>query len=498
MLWNFRQTYGYGISNVDDKDAGFWYGGWRGIRRCNVALKNFHYLAEATQEEKDLLLGQIYFFRAFLHGEIISIWGGMPYVDTVFAASDELILPRISYQECTERIIEDLDRAISLLPLDWDYTTTGGQRFGANAGRITKGAALAYKQKFLLYAASPLMNLFSGNTATYNQALAERAAAAGWETLKAANTILPNGHKVYELVPFTNYNDNFYKRDNTLPYTSETILQRTDYRSGSTVYSFVHAQYIPLYEVCHAVNQKFVDRFEMADGTRYKEEYDYDDDKRWNNRDPRFRHSILTDKERHGDHVSAVFGLWDGPPEGSYKTAGGKAPLPYLVKKFWPWGVNRWDQRFRGFRVISPRMRLAEVYLDYAEAVTAAYGAEGKAPGADITAVDAINIIRDRAGMPPVTSAAEGYDNFMDLVRNERCVELCFEGHYWFDMRRWYLAHLAENKEIIDLQFDYDHSYFNRALHKNIIFENPKHYWVPLYDQIVFLYPEMYQNPGWD
>ncbi len=66
----------------------------------------------------------------------------------------------------------------------------------------------------------------------------------------------------------------------------------------------------------------------------------------------------------------------------------------------------------------------------------------------------AINIVRARAGMPPVTAAATGYSSFMDLVRNERNVELCFEGHYWFDIRRWYIAHLPENKPIIDLKFD--------------------------------------------
>jgi starch-binding outer membrane protein, SusD/RagB family len=504
IFWNFRQTYGYGVAaQGDDKDTGIWYSGWRGIRRCNLALKNFHHLKEATQEERDLLLGQIYFFRAFFHGEIISLWGGMPYVDTVFAATDEMRLPRITYQETTERIIEDLDKAIPLLPLDWDFTGPGSQRVGANAGRITRGAALAYKQKFLLYAASPLMNKFSGGTATYNTALAEKAAAAGWEAIKVANTVLPNGNKVYELVPFSNYSDMFYKTDGTMPWTTETILQRVERQTGSGRFSSaVRRIYVPASfggtEYCHGVNQLFVDRFEMADGTRYKEEYDNDDEKRWKNRDPRFRQNILVDRDKHGDHANAFVRLWEGPPAGSDKTASGQAPLPYLVKKYWPWGVNNYDQKWSSYRFINPRMRLAQVYLDYAESVTAAYGPNGKAPGSDLTAVDAINIVRARAGMPPVTADAAGYDSFMELVWNERSVELCFESHYWIDKRRWYIAHLPEHKEIIDLQFDKDWTYFNRTVHFDIVFEDPKHYWLPLYRQIVFLYPEMYQNPGWD
>jgi len=145
-------------------------------------------------------------------------------------------------------------------------------------------------------------------------------------------------------------------------------------------------------------------------------------------------------------------------------------------------------------------MRLAEVYLDYAEAVTAAYGPDGAAPGATMTAVDAINIVRARAGMPPVTSAATGYANFMDLVRNERNVELCFEGHYWFDIRRWYIAHLPENKAIVDLKFDkaWTPSSFTRVTFMTRIFEDPKYYWLPLPRDMTLLHKEMYQNAGWD
>ena len=115
-------------------------------------------------------------------------------------------------------------------------------------------------------------------------------------------------------------------------------------------------------------------------------------------------------------------------------------------------------------------------------------------PGVD---PDAINVVRNRAGMPPVTEDATGYNSFMELVWNERAVELCFEGHYWFDIRRWYIAHLPEHKQIIDLNFDYDWTSFSRSLYITKVFEDPKHYWLPLPKDIVFLYKEMYQNAGW-
>ncbi len=499
LFRNSTAAYGWG----ENQTTGIWFGGWRGIRVCNIALENLHLLTEATAEEKRLIEGQIYFFRAFFHAEIISAFGGMPYVTKVFEATDKLDLPRITYQQCTDSIVADYDKAIALLPENWDETAVGATRPTANVGRATKGAALAYKQKHLLYAASPLMNKYSGNDYTYNIDYAKRAAEAGWELIK-----LVNSKNLYALVPFENYYDNFSKIDNTMPWTTETIFQRIDRRVGQGVYTsnlgrtFGGPGRFGGSENTETVNQLFIDKFEMADGTRYKVEYDQDNDLRWEFRDPRFKKNIIIDREQHGFSPLTKINLYDpvyGDP-GTDKLVQSQIALPYITKKFWRAGVNVYDKLWTSLRFITPRMRLAEVYLDYAEAVTAGYGPNGSAPGATLTAVDALNIIRERAGMPPVTSEATGYNNFMELVRNERNVELCFEGHYWFDIRRWYIGHLDENKQIIDLKFDkaWTPSSFVRSLYWTRIFEDPKHYWLPLPRSMTLLYEGMYQNPGWD
>lgn len=501
LFMNTRTQAGYGENKTG---GGIWSGGWRGIRVCNEALKNIHLLTDATDEERNLLLGQIYFFRAFFHAEILTAFGGMPYIDTLFGVTDDLDLPRITYQECTDLLIKDYDRAISLLPDDWNNTSLGAERPDANVGRATKFVALAYKQKHLLYAASPLMNFYSGNDYNYSEKYAKMAADAGWEFIK-----LNNQTGTHALVPFENYSDNFYKVDGTQPWTTETIFQRVDRRSGSGLWgSFLGRIYggparMGGTENCETVNQLFVDKFEMADGTRYKVDYDQDNELRWDFRDPRFRKNIVIDREQNGFSPETVVHLYDvvyGDANTSDKKVQSQVALPYIIKKFWPKGVNQYDKQWSNFIFVTPRMRFAEVYLDYAEAVTAAYGPNGKAPGATITAVDAVNIVRERAGMPPVTSAADGYDNFMELVRNERNVELCFEGHYWFDIRRWHIGHLPENKQIIDLKFDkeWTPSSFVRTLFTTRTFEDPKHYWLPLPRDMTLLYEGMYQNPGWD
>jgi hypothetical protein len=488
--------YGYGIfydSNGGKGGGGIWTGGWRGIRRCNVALEHLDQLSDATEEEKRLIEAQIYFFRAYFHHQIIDAFGGMPYIDKVYSPNEDVRLDRLTYHECAERIVEDYDKAISLLPVDWDNTVVGGQRPGANTGRATKGAAMAYKAKVLLYAGSPLMNKFSGKDYSYNLSYCERAAAAGWDLIQ-----LVRSTGIYELQPFDNMLDMYARNDGTQPWSKETIWQQT--RVGGGYYdfeSYIRRQYCFARlggRYCEQVNQLFVDKFEMADGTRYKIEYDNDNALRWDFRDPRFRKNIIIDREQHGYDERSIIYLYEG--EGSDKTPQSQVSLPYLIKKFWPVGANGFDKDFANLCIISPLLRLAEVYLDYAEAVTAAYGPTGTAPGADLTAVDALNIVRDRAGMPPVTAAATEYPSFMDLVWNERNVELCFEGHYWYDTRRWHTAHL--NLECVDLAFDKDWTTFTRSVIKTKVFEDPKHYWLPLNRDQVLIYPGFYQNPGWE
>ena len=491
--------YGYGINNAaGGGGSGIWTGGWRGIRNCNLSLKNFSLLSDATEEEKQLLLGQIYFFRAYFHHAIIDAYGGMPYIDTIFSPNDEMMKPRLTYQETAEKIIRDYDRALPLLPEDWDETVVGGQRVGANTGRATKGVVLAYKAKLLLYAGSPLMNKFSGGDYAYNVDYCKRAAAAGWEMIQLADKVV-NGKKRYELVPWVNYSDNFYKNDGTYPWTSETIWERMDRAYGNSAYGFINRQnsFSRLGgNYGEQVNQVYVDKFEMADGSRYIPDiHDSDNAKRWDYRDPRFRKAVIVDRDQHGSTANSILRLYEGT--GSDKTPGFRIALPYLINKFWPAGADKFDNNYAQLRRINPLMRLAEVYLDYAEAVTVAYGPDGKAPGANLTAVDAVNKVRARANMPPVTSAATGYDSFLDLVRNERNVEFCFEGQYWFDIRRWYIAHLPENMICVDLKFDKDWTTFNRAVIKTKVFENPKHYWLPINRDQTLLYPGFYQNPGW-
>ncbi len=143
-------------------------------------------------------------------------------------------------------------------------------------------------------------------------------------------------------------------------------------------------------------------------GRSIRTSYDNDSTKRWENRDPRFRRSIYVDRDTAGFDPKTVLKLFDN---GATKGNRSQCPTSYVVHKFWPRGINLTDGTYDGFRFATPLIRLADVYLMYAEAVNEAYGPTGSAPDAGgFSAVDAVNHVRARANMPPVTDAATGYD----------------------------------------------------------------------------------------
>lgn len=116
-------------------DIGIFEGGWECIHMVNLGLKNLDLLISASDEEKNLLLGQMYFFRAWCHFEIARAWGGIPYIDVLLEPDDNMKLPRLSLEETFLKIAADFDRASKYLPWDWDETVQGQ----AATGKIMAG-----------------------------------------------------------------------------------------------------------------------------------------------------------------------------------------------------------------------------------------------------------------------------------------------------------------------------------------------------------------------
>jgi hypothetical protein len=482
-------------------NEGIWGSSLKGIRTANIAIENFDLLQNATQTEKDYIKGQAYFFRAYFHFEILSAYGSFPYINKVLAASGEdLRLPRFyeykgkfDYQACTEYMVEDLKIAADLLPVKWELPKDNG--------RITKGAAYAVMAKALLFAGSPLMNEFSRKSATFDPEYMKRAAEAAAEVLKIAD----NG--TYSLVPFDKYIDMFAKTDGLIPYSSETIFQNIRRGSGSgEVNTWLGRIYMPNSSLfggntnCEAPTQNFVDIFEMADGTKYKPGtiaeggYDYVSTKRWNGRDPRFRKNIYVDGDKAGIDVSTILQLWDqGTPIGSTQADGSQAS-PYVVHKMWPLGANKKDNGWGSLRLATPLLRLADVYLMYAEAVYNTAGDHNAtSSNYSMSALAAINVVRARAGAALVTNLGVYNGKFNALVQYERDVELCFEGHRWYDMRRW---KIKPDPILYKMSFDKKYTNFSRIAIQSFVFQD-RNFWLPYPNNLVFAYDTFPQNPGW-
>lgn len=520
------------INDVSTK--GYLYGlCWFGIRKANIGIANLDKLVDATQEEKNLIAGQLYFFRAWNHFMLMQYWGGLPYIDVVLDANSVFNLPRLNYQATAEKAAEDFQKAADLLPIDWDQTAAGKATLGKNAVRINKVMALAYKGKDLLWAGSPMMNQESTGNATYNADFCKRAADAFAEALKICEE---TGR--YELADWDHYQEIFYTyKQNKLNGLKEVLFWENmatchigvwrwnlvnDWRppliNNSGIKCYPAANYTDYFGMANGLPIPDITKPDAASG--YNPEYPYKD------RDPRFYYNFIYDAVKTVQDGSKI--LKDGLPDehkqyaslyegGLYRTdTPSKCVFTgYMNKKFTSQYMNDFDDYKEGTVLVMPLMRLADVYLMYAESAAAGYGsATASASGYSLSAVGAINKVRARAGVAGVDSKFLGsVDDFMSEVRRERAVELSFEGHRFTDLRRWLLLDKAPYNKKTAVYFDraadqsdkerYANPKENHVLNLREVvlterkYTLPKHNWFPFPQKDVQMYPEFAQNPGW-
>ncbi|CAM3533910.1 RagB/SusD family nutrient uptake outer membrane protein [Sphingobacterium prati] len=501
-----------------------WSAAWFGLRKISLGLENIDKLNEATQEEKNLIKGQLLFFRGWFHHRLMEYFGGMPYINYVLPSDEKLRLPRLSYQACADLAAADFREAADLLPIDWDNTTAGKRTLGKNQLRINKIMALAYLGKNYLWAGSPLMNFQSTGSKTYQADYCKKAAQAFGELL----SLVESGQTNYALVPMANIHLNFYTTGQNwaMPGSTEAIF-RGPYIDAWVSNWGTSKQYIPLEvgdgDLKFNPTANYVDYYGMKSGLPIKDitqsdaESGYNAEYPWKDRDPRFYKDIIFDGAKvvqgnmsASEEKNRNANLYTG---GSYRDTRTGSQTGYVLRKFIPLTSNKYDQAYSygtNLHIYVPYMRLADVYLMYAEsAMMGTNSATGKADNYGKTAVEAINVVRDRAGVGHVDSKFLGSAaSLLPELRRERAVELSFEGHRFNDLRRWLL--LTESPYTLKKAVSFDRAgTFNNQdpsqnrvvnIQENIILERKftsKHYWLPLKVRDVNMYPEFYQNPGW-
>lgn len=470
------------------------WGGWKAVRAANIALANIDKM-QGTAEEMELLAGQAYFFRAYFHWEIMRAWGAIPYVDKLLTGED-LAIPVFDFHTTAGLVMDDLQKAAELLPVDWELTEVGSRFLGNNYGRLTKGMALAFQSEVMLWCGSPMINGTVNGNYSYNEEYCKRAAGYAWEVIQMAD------QGVYRLVPYDSISIVFYNAFAIEPGEKERIFsgfgRLNDRWNSATYMQFTIAGGGVR---TGSPNAAYIERYYgMANGLPTNDpESGYDPSNPFAGREPRFYKDLRIDRDR----IAQTLPLTD-PRATAQLYMGGRdrnvqdSRTGYGYKKFMDPRANTLDGWVgNNYHFNVPRLRLAEIYLFYAEAVNEAYGPNESHPGASFTAVQAVNFVRNRAGVPDVHSKYTGNkEDFRERIRSERAVELSFEVKRFFDIRRWYIAHLDEHKTIYSLNFDKDWTYFNKeVVQKNI--RELKHYWLPFPTDQVNIYPEWKQNPGW-
>lgn len=534
-FWGWQSNYdGWGSGWMEQADFStansgdrahrdLWRAAWFGIRKANIGLVNMDKMTDATQEEKNLVKGQLLFFRGWLHFRLMEYFGGLPYIDYVLPSDQKLTLPRLSYQASADKAAADFRAAADLLPVSWDNTTAGMKTKGKNDLRINKVMALAYLGKNYLWAGSPLMNYESTGNKSYNAEYCKKAAAAFAEVLN----LCESGVAPYKLQDFSKYFNNFYTTGQNwaMPGGTEAIF-RGPYIDANQSNWGLSKQYMPSLisegDLKFLPTANYVDNYGMANGLPIKDptkadaESGYDPEYPWRNRDPRFYNDIVFDGVKciqgsTTDEANRYANLYSG---GSYRDMNTGSRTGYVLKKFIPITCNKYDNGYaysNTLHIYVPYMRLADVYLMYAEAAAAGYNsAAGKDPDYRYTATEAVNVIRDRAGVGHVAAVFQGsLEAFLPELRRERAVELAFESHRFNDLRRWLLLTESPYTLKTSLEFDRAPGYdktkdpkLNKVLNlrETVILERKftsKHYWLPLKNADCNMYLEFKQNPGW-
>ena len=431
---------------------------------------------------KKLCLGQIYFLRAYYNLEILKRFGGYPLVKTVLTTSDDLNIPRSTYDECVDYIVDLCGQAAELLPIT--YATN-------QLGRATKGAALALKARTLLYAASPLFNDPTQVDDTFEHGKYD---ASKWEKAAeaAAAVIKLNTYGLY--TDGKGYEDFFY----TLDKNNEIILSRmcaahNDVERLNGPVSITNGEG----GTCPSLN--LVNDYEMIDGKAFDWNNPEHAANPFANRDPRFEKSILYNGSTWMNNM--VVETFTG---GKDFTGVKATRTGFYIRKFCNISAS-WNAPIGKAFHCFPLLRYGDLLLMYAEAMNEAYGPDTDSKGYGLTALQAVALIRERAGLTgnidlSETVPAGNREKMRIAIQHERRIELAFEEHRHLDLRRWKLAEQVLNQPVLGLKIDKKEdgtfTYTPQVVESREF--TPKMYLYPFPQSEMSRNTNLKQNTGWN
>ena len=463
------------LNNPDD----VWNRYFSGISKCCTLLENTNHVnldisrldpdkqVEYANSLKDIRMwrAEARFLRAYFHFELLKRYGPIPIVTSTLSINGNYEnTPRPTMKEVVDFIAKECDIAADTLEL------TPWRNVNDAFGRATKGAALALKSRLLLYAASPLYVDF-GDTSETNKptdiALWKSAADAAKAVIDLNQYELASSYADLFKNDFQNKEYIFVRR-----YAANSDFEKSNFPvsfggKGGTNPS-----------------QNLVDDYEMLDGTPF----DWNDPAKaaqpFANRDARLEATILMNMAPFKGKKVATY------PEGADASPNPNATKTgYYLRKFLNEDVNIQTGGSSSGHVV-PLFRLAEIYLNYAEALN-----ECDPTNPDIALY--LNKVRNRASLPNVSALSQ--EQMRAVIQHERRVELAFEEHRSWDVRRWKIASSTLGAPLMGVQIERKplggYTYMPVKVEQRVF--QPKMYWYPIPQSEVLKLKQWKQNNGW-
>lgn len=480
-VWSNSAIYGFynGSWSATNPLDDVWGTYYAAIRSANLFLETFSldrfdkFENNTDYAEQIRMAGyypyEVRFLRAFFYFELIKRYKNVPLVKTVLTTEEVNSLSQSSFEDVVEFIVAECDAIKDELPVS--YATMPF----SETGRITRGACMALKSRVLLYAASPLFNEGKEVAAKY-----ERAVAAAWDLIEMAKT-----QGWYSIVP----NETLWGNGNTALESKQLILERRGANSNTfEINNFPFGFENGNTGTCPS--QNLVDAFAMADGSAFDWNNPAQAADPYANRDPRLAQTVLYNGSVwQKQTIETFYNGRNGQPQNGATLTG------YYLKKMLDESISlaTGNQTSKPHHFIL--FRYAEILLNYAEAM-----AEWQSPTYTdetytLSAVEAINEVRSRTGMSAV-SASISSDEFKALYKNERRVELAFEDHRFWDIRRWKIGPETAAIYGVEAVKEGNNVTYKKVLVQNRVWED-RMYLYPISATERLKNPSLVQNPGW-
>lgn len=529
---------------------------FKAIRDCNIFLENIEdrtKVLDLNPAMRERWIAEAKFLKAYYHFILLRMYGPIPIIDInlpVSASPDEVKIKRAPFDEVVDYISSLLNEAALVLPHYIENQTT-------EAGRATKVAALMLKARLLVMAASPL---FNGNldysnfkdhdgvqliNPVYDKNKWQLASDAARKALDAAEE---GGYSLYQFggslgsISETTRIQMSIRGAVTEKWNSELVWGITNHNetASSDIQNASMAGRIdnrltsltPTWTSYLSVTMQMAEIFYTNNGVPISEDRNWDYGSRYEldvaSRDDRFNLiEGFTTARLNFDRENRFYGsvAFDGAkwfmqnsPSGSDENAfnvrakfgepsGKLRDSYYNVTGYWPKKLVNWkytqseDGNYKTEKYPWPEMRLADLYLLYAEALNET--------GNSDEAIVWIDKIRARAGLNGVKESWIAHSNkpnkpstidgLREIIHQERMIELAFEGSHIWDLRRWKTAETLQNMPIKawDINGRTTADYYRVKTLHNMEFVSPRDYLWPIKEYNITVNPNLVQNPGW-